>query len=402
MKRFTALFRRLDATTKTGEKLAALVDYLREAEPADAACAVAVLCGRRQRRVVKTSELRDWASEAAGIPDWLFEECYATVGDLAETVAMILPDPAVQREGLPGPPRLSEAVLELLPRLATDGGGRRGLVESLWRRLDRDERFIWHKLLTGGFRVGVARSLVARAVATVADVDAATMAHRLLGFDEPTAEAYARLLTPDGPQDRMRPYPFFLASPLEKPPESLGDCGDWIAEWKWDGMRAQLIIRPEDMAIWTRGEELVTEAFPEIVAAADALRMTIGGSAACVLDGELLAVRDGGIAGFAALSRRIGRRNVPRKLVADVPCVFVAYDCLERDGIDLRREPLEQRLRHLAEWTCGPFDPSMTGLPAIGHRWSSPVGATGARVRSWDGLAQRRGEGRGGGVGGLL
>jgi DNA ligase-1 len=405
MRRFTALYRRLDATTKTSEKLAALIDYFSQADPVDAACAVAVLSGRRQRRAVTTAELRQWAAARAGIPAWLFEECYAAVGDLAETVAMVLPDRdgMPDREGMvggpPEPPGLAEVVTDLLPRLAADPAGRRAIVESLWERLDPDERFVWHKLLTGGFRVGVAGSLVARAVAAVAGVDPATMAHRLMGFAEPSGEAFRHLLAPEAAADRMRPYPFFLASPLEGPPESLGACEDWIAEWKWDGMRAELLIRPDRIAIWTRGEELVTEAFPEVVTAAQAAG---GDSAGCVLDGELLAVREGGLAGFAALSRRIGRRKVPRKLLAEVPCLFVAYDCLEHDGRDLRREPLERRRRYLADRTAGPFDPFRTGPHAVGHLWHSPPIQTGPGPGGWELLAARRAEARGLGVEGLM
>jgi len=401
MRRFTALYRRLDATTKTGEKLAALVAYFSEADPADAACAVAVLSGRRQRRAVTTAELRQWAAARAGIPDWLFEECYASVGDLAETIAMILPVGPPAEAGAPQPPGLAEVVTDLLPRLAADAAGRRTIVESLWERLDPDERFVWHKLLTGGFRVGVAGSLIARALAAVAGVDPATMAHRLIGFNEPSAEAFRRLLAAEASVDRMRPYPFFLASPLDGPPESLGPCEDWIAEWKWDGMRAELLIRPEGIAIWTRGEELVTESFPEVVAAA---RAVAGDSAGCVLDGELLAVGGAGLAGFAALSRRIGRRKVPRRLLTEVPCLFVAYDCLEHAGQDLRRQPLEIRRRHLADWTAGPFDPAAAGPPAVHRLWHSPSIEPGPSVPGggWERLAARRAEARGLGVEGLM
>jgi DNA ligase-1 len=348
MRRFAQLFRDLDATTRTGEKVRALADYFRGEPAEDAAVALSVLSGRRPRRGVTTTLLREWAADVAGIPDWLLEESYAAVGDLAETLALILPDHQATAVG----GGLAETIATtIVPLAVADVSEKKRIVLEAWRRLGRDERIVWHKLITGGFRVGVARTLVARALAQVAGVDAATMAHRLMGLSEITPEAYRQLLEADATvDDPTRPYPFFLASPVEGGVEGLGDPREWLAEWKWDGMRAQLIRRGEVRVLWTRGEELASEAFPELVEAAAGLP---DGS---VLDGEVLAVTDGRLLGFQQLSRRAGRRRVTPKLLREIPCVFVAYDLLEAGGEDLRSLPLGDRRERLIG----------LGLPAFG------------------------------------
>jgi DNA ligase-1 len=407
MKRFTALCRRLDATTRTNEKVAAVRDYFREAPADDAAVALAMLSGDRQRRVVTTTELREWAAEAAGIPLWLLEECYATVGDLAETLALVLPDPASRAEDADGQPHavataddadgLASIVRDTLHAMkGLDAAERKRIVVETWRKLGREERFLWHKMLTGGFRMGVARTLVARALSELASVDPATMAHRLMGLSSPSAEDFASLMAAEGAAtDRLRPYPFFLASPLEGGPEPLGDVDAWQAEWKWDGMRAQLIAREESVAIWTRGEELATDAFPEIVEAASALRRRIGID--CVLDGELLVVGERGLLDFQALSKRIGRKRLTKKLLADLPVVFVAYDLLELGGEDLRRLPLAERRRRLEEIVSVPFEPRQQAA-CDDRLFLSPVVEAG----SWQSLATLRDESRSRGVEGLM
>ena len=343
MKRFTDLYWRLDATTSTNEKVDALREYFAAALPEDAACAIEVLSGGRQLRAVSTALLREWAAEAAGIPHWLVEECYAHVGDLAETLALVLPHPGPDAAADGVGMGLAECMQTTIMELRGAGDEqKRATVEHVWQRLAPRERIVWHKLLTGGCRVGVSRTLVARALAEVAGVDPAVMAHRLMGNGITDADSYRSLMTSEPTAaDTRRPYPFFLASAVDCEPHALGPVADWIAEWKWDGMRAQLVRRGDDATLWSRGEELVNDAFPEIVAAAAAL------PAGTVLDGELLAVRDNAILGFAAVSKRSGRRRVPRKVLDEVPCVFVAYDLLEYDGIDIRSLPLTERRARL-------------------------------------------------------
>jgi DNA ligase-1 len=339
MKRFTRLYTELDQTNRTGEKTAALESYFREAPPADAAWALHFLCGRRPPRSVNSTILREWAAEEAGVPSWLMDECYETVGDLAETISLILPDNTGGE-----PPPLHQLVEErLLPlKSATDSARREVLLET-WRELDAAGRFVWNKLITGGFRVGVAQTLVVRALAAVARIDQAVMAHRILGEWQPTSDDYLRLLhdSPGATDQPAKPYPFYLASPLEDPPESLGSVTEWQAEWKWDGIRAQLIRRGDMAALWSRGDEMVTDTFPEI---RDAARSVPSGT---VLDGELLAWSGEGPLPFGSLQRRLGRKVVSARLKEEIPVHFLAYDLLESGGEDLRPRALAERRRLL-------------------------------------------------------
>ncbi len=400
MKRFTDLYWRLDATTSTNEKVEALREYFAAAPPEDAACAIEVLSGGRQLRAVSTALLREWAAAAAGIPLWLVEDCYAHVGDLAETLALVLPDPApeaaVEGVGM----GLAECMQATIGQLRGAGDERkRAVVEGVWRRLAPRERIVWHKLLTGGCRVGVSRTLVARALAEVAGVDPAVMAHRLMGGGCVDAGSYRSLMTsaPTAADDR-RPYPFFLASSLEAAPCDLGPVADWLAEWKWDGMRAQLVCRAGGVTLWSRGEDLVNEAFPEIVAAAATL------PAGSVLDGELLAVRGDTLLGFSAVSKRSGRRRVPKKVLDEVPCVFVTYDLLEHEGVDIRNLPLEERRRRLEALVPVPF--AATSCQPVAHAGPRPpqrlLHSPCVAGASWDALAAARSQSRDRGVEGLL
>jgi DNA ligase-1 len=338
MKAFCQLFEALDQTPRTSEKVAALENYFREVPPADAAWALYFLSGSRLKRLVKSSLLRECAAETAGLPIWMVDECLETAGDLAEAVALILP-PA-NRELRIG---LAEFVhTRLLPLSnATDAQQRKALRDT-WAVLAPTQRFLWHKLITGNFRVGVSRALLIRGLANIAGVEPAVMAHRLTGEWQPTAENYSQLLAGDNDAPSpAKPYPFYLASPLEQPPAELGEVHDWFLEWKWDGIRAQLIRREDQAILWSRGEELISESFPEIVHASAVLPR------GTVLDGEILAWNRGEPLPFQALQRRLHRRNVTPSVLREVPVVFMAYDILESGAEDWRSRPHEDRRKEL-------------------------------------------------------
>ena len=337
MHRFTQLYRELDATTRTNDKVAALVDYFRAAEPVDAAWALALLMGNKIPRTVNSRQLRTWLVEITQLPEWLLDECYDAVGDLSETIALLLPAPTATTD-LPLATIVSERIVALrgLP-----DEEQKALVLRTWSELEATERFLWHKLLLGNFRIGVARTLVARALAQVAGIAAEVMAHRLMGHWQPTVADYQSLLSGEGRVDPGQPYPFFLAYALELPPETLGPIEDWQLEWKWDGIRAQLIRRAGQTLLWTRGEELVTDRYPEIAAIGNAL------PDGTVLDGEVLAWRGEEPLPFGILQQRIGRKSVGAKLLHTAPVVFMAYDVLELGGADLRPLPLSERRMRL-------------------------------------------------------
>jgi ATP-dependent DNA ligase len=344
MKRFAQLFLELDETTKTNAKVAAMVRYFSTADPADAAWAVYFLSGNRPKRLIGARRLATWAMEQSGVAPWLFEESYHAVGDLAETISLLLP-PATDPQDLPLHRWLDERIL---PLAGVPEDVQRDAVLRAWREVDGTERFVLNKMITGELRVGVSHNLVVRALAQASGVDEPTVAHRLTGTWMPRREAYARLVSRDtADADVSQPYPFFLAYPLEGGPETLGEPVEWQVEWKWDGIRAQMIRRQGQSFLWSRGEELVTERFPEL---AEAAALLPDGT---VLDGEILPWQNGRPLGFAQLQRRIGRKKLGPKIVAEVPVVLVAYDLLEHDGVDVRGKPLSWRRARLEELLAG-------------------------------------------------
>jgi DNA ligase 1 len=334
MQQFTQLYFDLDATTRTAEKVRALASYFAAAAPREAAWALYFLIGRKIKRAVPTKLLREWTGDVARLPSWIVDESYHAVGDLAETLALLLPKPEATTSLA-----LHELVEQrLVPLPAASVEQQRELVLQTWRELDARQRLVWHKLITGEFRVGVARTLVARALAAVASVPPAVMSHRLMGHWTPTAAGYAGLVQAErGDANPAQPYPFFLAHPLEGPVAALGEVADWQVEWKWDGIRAQLIRRQGQVLIWSRGEELISDQFPEIAEAGPLL------DDGTVLDGEVMAWRDEQPLPFAVLQQRINRKTVSAKLRETAPTAFVAYDLLEHEGRDVRSWPLAER-----------------------------------------------------------
>ena len=387
MRLFARLFAELDRSTATLAKVEALKRYFANAAPQDAAWAVYFLAGGKPRQVVPNGVLWAVACRKAGIDDWLFDACYQAVGDFAETVAHVLPPPA--RESDVG---LAEWVGErLLPLRGFDPEEQALRVASYWDELDTSGRFLLNKLIGGGFRVGVSKLLVQRALAEGASIDVNLVAQRMMGYTDgratPSAERYAQLTASAdaGPLDLGQPYPFFLAHQLDLPQSDvaarLASPEDWIVEWKYDGIRAQIVKRASQVWIWSRGEELVTERFPEIVAAATPLPN------GTVLDGEVVVWNDGRVASFNLLQQRIGRKTLTKKVLAGSPVGFIAYDLLELGGADLRERPQHERRALLEQLVAG--------HPAI-HL--SPVETR----PSWEAYAELRREARSRGVEGFM
>ncbi len=373
MKAFAELFAALDETTKTNEKVRALTDYFSSVPPADAAWALHFLIGRRPKRLIETRKLVEWAIAEAGVPDWIFGESYHAVGDLAETIALLLPKAAESTE-LPLHYWVEE---RLLPLREWDDEHRRESLVSAWREMNEGQRFVWNKLITGGFRVGVSQSLVVRALANVSGLEGAVLSHRLMGDWQPTADFHTAILAKESEDaDVSRPYPFFLAYPVEGEISALGDIREWQVEWKWDGIRSQLIRRKWRTFIWSRGEELVTERFPELE--------TLGGllPEGTAIDGEVLPWVDGLPLPFAQMQRRIGRKVLGAKILSEVPVVILAYDLLEFGGEDVRERPIEWRRARLGE--------IVELVPSTGRIVLSPVVA----ADSWEHLTALRQEAR--------
>ena len=388
MKEFAALFSALDSTTSTKKKTDALLAYFRRAQPADAAWALYFLAGGKPRQTVPTALLRAAAREMAGIAEWLFDESYDVVGDLAETIAHVLP-PAPQTVELPLHVWIEERLLALRGQSPEAISA---AIKGYWNELDTPSRFLLTKLIGGSFRVGVARNLVLRALAEATGLDAKLLAQRLMGYTDkqhaPDAARYALLIDPaHQPQaDSGQPYPFFLAHPFQAAVESLGELADWQVEWKWDGIRAQFIRRGAESWLWSRGEDLLNGRFPEL----DAMHALLPDHT--VLDGEIVVWRDGRVQPFADLQKRIGRKTVTKKILAELPVAFLAYDLLEADGEDIRAWPQRLRRERLEAVVAD------AARDASGPLQISPL----VHAPDWAALATLRAESRARGVEGFM
>lgn len=340
MKAFAQLYVELDQTNKTNDKVEAMRFYFEHANPGDAAWAFYFLSGRKPRQIVPSARLRAWGVEQAEIPEWLFLESRDTVGDTAETIALLLP----AGEGL-GDTSLKQLVEEqLLPLRSSDDQTQHDAVIEAWSRMNYSQRLVYNKLITGAFRVGVSQQLVVRALSQISGLPVDVITHRAMGDWEPTPEFFESLIAPHEESTEApiaRPYPFHLAHQIDGDPQALGDPTDWQAEWKWDGIRAQVIKRAGEVFIWSRGEDLITDRFPELAAAAAEL------PDGTVLDGEILPWRDGKVLPFTELQRRIGRKNLSAKILSEVPVILQAYDILESGGQDIREIELRKRREFL-------------------------------------------------------
>jgi len=389
MREFARLYAELDETTATNRKLDALKAYFGSAAPENAAWAVYFLAGGKPRQAIPVKLLRQYATEYAMLDEWLFDECYHAVGDLAETIAHILPEPR-QRSDV----GLAEWIEQrIAPLRGAAPETIRAALFAYWDELETRERFLLVKLIGGGFRVGVSKLLVTRALSGIAAVDAKLIAQRLMGWTDgsvrPTAKGFLQLIAQESPDEHAQrggqPFPFFLAHQLNADPATLGELERWQVEWKYDGMRAQIVSRGSNW-IWSRGEDLITERFPELAA----LRLPDG----TVVDGEILVWRDGeGVADapapFADLQKRIGRKALSPKFLAEYPAVLVAYDLLESDGVDLRKLPQCERRTLLEQLVAQLNVPQLRISPLV-------------RAGSWEALAAIRQESRLRGVEGMM
>ncbi len=384
MKRLVALFEAIDTTTSTNNKITALADYFRIAPPRDAIWTLYYFLGRKQKRLVKRKVIQTAIQELSGLPDWLFEESYSAVGDLAETIALLTETLAGKAfVELP----LHQWIEERLPLLTkVKDDEQKIILQNWWRELPTTDVFILNKLLTGGFRSGVSARLVVRGLAQAFQWDEAIISEKLIG-EWPVTEAWFLGL---GSAEReglsLYPYPFCLASPTDADPAELGSISDFAVEWKWDGIRAQIVKRHNQLAIWSRGEELVTQSFPELLALGEYL------GDGTVLDGEILPFADEKVRAFADLQKRLQRKKVSEKMVREHPVVFLAFDCLEVGGIDQRDQPLSKRRQELDAIVGALNLPTLQSSGLIDrHSWEELAAIRmESRIRGVEGLMLKR------------
>lgn len=339
MKRFTNLFLQLDRTNKTNEKVEVLKAYFLSAPEEDKIWALALFTGRRPPRPVKTAQIQEWALEQTGIPQWLYRESYGSVGDMAETISLLLPVSASTSEKT-----LSEWFSAFAAITKAPDDEKKAFILNAWKQLSPYEIFVFNKLMMGSFRIGVSQTLVIRAVAEAAGQEAAVITHRIMGHWNPHEITFKELIHAENTSDQhSKPYPFYLAYAIEGELHDLSNPNEWFAEWKWDGIRAQIIYRNNELYIWSRGEELITDKFPELQILAALL------PDGTVLDGEILCFRDEKPLPFNVLQTRIGRKNVTRKILQEAPAAFIAYDLLELNNTDIRKQSQESRRTSLEQ-----------------------------------------------------
>jgi len=357
MKHFAELATKLGTSTKTNDKLDALVEYFSTANDKDKVWVIAIFSGRRPKRAVNTTQLATWCVELIGLPFWLFEESYHTVGDLAETISLLLPERAPDAPPT-GPLHFYIQELKRIEKESEEV--RKRFIISSWAQMTGAERFVFNKLITGSFRIGVSQKLIVNALAKTVSLEPSVIAHRVSGNWDPTTVTFTELLSEEGQAaDPSKPYPFYLAYALEEDPAVLGSPADWQAEWKWDGIRGLIIKRNGELFVWSRGEELMTEKFPEYHTLQDLLPDGIA------IDGEIIPSIDQKPLPFALLQTRIGRKNVTKKQLQEAPIAFFAYDLLEYEGEDWRTRPLEERRAKLEELIIQFAHPTLIISPVV-------------------------------------
>jgi len=379
MKQFAALVQILGTSTKTNEKLDALINFFSLADDSDKVWVIALFSGRRPRRLINSSLLPQWCIEIRNIPGWLFGECYGSVGDLAETIALLLPEATEEQ----AQSSLSFYIEKLISLEKENELIKKEFITACWRTMNKDERFVFNKLLTGNFRIGVSQKLMVNALAKTVKLEPSVIAHRISGNWDPVTTSFDELLSEHSTSiDHSKPYPFYLAYALEENPGTLGEADEWQAEWKWDGIRGEIIKRNNELFVWSRGEELMTDKFPEY----HALQYKLPDGVA--LDGEIISLTDASnqtnafrILPFALLQTRIGRKNITKKQLTESPVGFIAYDLLEYNYEDWRNKPLTERRAQLELIIADANEPVLRISPVI-------------NFNNWDELAATRGTSR--------
>lgn len=368
MRRFTQLIQQLETSNKTNDKIAALVSYFSTADERDKPYVIAMFTGKKPKRPVPTALIREWATTLSGIPAWLFAESYHSVGDLSETIALVIPPPAHVSDR-----KLHEWIQDLALLNGKDDTSKKEYILWAWDNLDTQERFIFNKLISGNFRIGVSNKMLVNAISKQSDTDSNKIMHSIMGKWNPDQITYQELIAGAHVNtDSSWPYPFCLAYALEAEPATLGGTAEWQAEWKWDGIRGQIVKRNGELFIWSRGEELVTDQFPELHFLKDEL------PDGTVLDGEILSVKDGQVQAFSILQQRLNRKTINKSQLNDAPIGFFTYDLLEFEGQDIRNEALSERRRKLEH--------VMAGICHNGVAILSPV----ISYTSWEELAEIR------------
>lgn len=380
MKDFASLIAQIDQTNSTNDKVQLMVDYFKSHDSATNAWAIFILMGKQKKRILTSARLRKVINQISDVPTWLMEECYSAVGDTAEMIALISESLLAKNKDendINHEFTLVEWMEKKLPPLAKLPEPELAQqLENWWRSFSQQQIFVLNKVLTGAMRIGVSELLVFKALSIALEVDRSLLATRLMGEFEPTAETFESLsIEPTGnesdPARGLIPLPFCLASPIVNPSESLEDAKDWLVEWKWDGIRAQIHKQGDQVEIWSRGEDRITKSFPDIVNALVETDFT------GVLDGEIVAGDWALPSPFQQLQVRLNKKNPTAKFISENKISFIAYDLLVDKTQDIRTSTLLERRKSLKD--------VMTSLPSSFFGLSKHIEGD-----DWTELAQER------------
>jgi DNA ligase-1 len=372
--RFAELLEALLFTPSRNGKLRLMIRYFQETPDPERGWALAALTGALSFPGAKPAQIR--ALVLGRVDAELFAWSYDFVGDLAETVSLIWPE----RPGANHVPDLTDIVdaLTTAPR-----GSVGGLIEAWLDALDATGRWALLKLMTGGMRIGVSARLAKTAVAELGAVRIDQVEEVWHGLRPPYAALF-HWLTAGGPQPDTGEQPVFvplmLANPLEPDELTALNPADYLAEWKWDGIRVQLSCRGGERRIYTRTGDEVSGAFPDLMAA-----LPDG----VILDGELLVGSFEQVAPFNDLQQRLNRKSVTARMRADYPEFVRLYDALWIEGEDLRKLPLTDRRARLEQWYRARPRPRLDLSPII-------------ELADWETLSTLRDGARAQGIEGLM
>lgn len=335
MRKFAVLFEQIDQTQSTNEKVLHIKNYFSSCSDEDGAWALFFLCGHRIKRLISSRMLLEWSFDLINLPLWLIEESYSSVGDTAETITLLLPRKEEEEKNQHSLSEWMETIIKPLRRLSLDE--KKEKIISFWKELSTKEIFIINKMLTGSFRMGVSSLLTLKALSQATGISREILSQKLMGTWEPTGPFFNSLKSSELDNKYLNPYPFYLAYPFEGDLKSLGPISDWLIEWKWDGVRGQAVIGNKDVALWSRGNELISDQFPELI---EAFKTIPSGT---ILDGEIIAYVNDLPLPFGELQKRLGRKNVSKSMIEKIPIAFIVYDILKYEGKDLRNQPIHAR-----------------------------------------------------------
>ena len=338
LNKFAKLFFDLDSNNSNNKKIDLLINYFLSNSALNNSWTIFLLIGKSNKRFISGKSLREYYSIIYKLPIWLIDICHQKVGDSAEVISLLLSNKIDKKSK---DISLNNLIKNKLPELLKISEEEKvEMIKYYWEIIPKENLLVFNKILTGSFRIGVSKGLVRKSLSKMLNMDESIISHRLMGQFIPSAKTYNFIISKKFHQKELgyKPYPFQLANPLDIQVKDL-NLDDYQFEWKYDGIRGQIVKRRKNITIWTRGEELVNNSFPELVNLISLINDDF------VIDGEILIWNSKKDCpdDFGLLQKRIRRNSPSNKILKDLPISFITYDLLELNGKDLRENILSIR-----------------------------------------------------------